>query len=110
MKNTYWLSFVKDKVLLGVCIVDADSKVSALLKTWRLAINPGGESLIYNMNDMYKGLEEANRMGRDRLITKKELLSKNYKSLNDVSKQEAERVHSLGEVIHEHCNEELKDN
>ena len=39
----WWLSFAKPGESLGVCVVDADTFMGAVIKTHRMGINPGGE-------------------------------------------------------------------
>ena len=39
----FWLSFVRDSVFTGACIVEAVDLQSAITRAWDLGINPGGE-------------------------------------------------------------------
>jgi hypothetical protein len=39
----WWLSFAKPEESLGVCVVEADTFMGAVIKTHRMGINPGGE-------------------------------------------------------------------
>lgn len=41
----WWLSFAKPEESLGVCVVEADTFMGAVIKTHRMGINPGGEVL-----------------------------------------------------------------
>lgn len=102
--NTYWLSFAEpEKPNLGVCLLDALDVESAIHKASALGLNPGGEVLVYQIDDQ----EEINSLGKNRLIPREELTSKGYRPLTDLDEDEAEFRFKLGTVACECCNHNI---
>lgn len=97
--NDYFISFGTTQGNLGVVCTTAASEPSALLKTIQLGINPGGEAAIWRM---YK--EEADKLGRDRLISPEEMKTLNYKSSKDLNKMEKQRFLDRAIVVCKDCN------
>lgn len=49
--SLWWLSFASDEGNLGVCVVEAESAEAAYAEAKRLGINPGGELIVYPVDD-----------------------------------------------------------
>lgn len=83
MENTqkrFWLSFCDVKKphgphqFLGVIVVKAVDTKHALVKTWNLNINPGGEMALYEIPD---DLEIKPHLF-DRLLSKQDLVAEGF--------------------------------
>jgi hypothetical protein len=48
LMSLYYMSFVKDGVFAGACMVHADTPHHALTVAWQRGCNPGGEVLLMN--------------------------------------------------------------
>lgn len=98
--NSYFMSFSTREGNLGVVVTDADNELGALANVNRLGINPGGEVAIWQT---YK--EEANRLGRDRLISSATMRSMGYVSQRDVTPIEQDYRMEMATRICQGCNE-----
>jgi hypothetical protein len=66
MKTCFYLSFVhkgedKDE-FAGACLIEADDEQDAIVRSWRLAINPGGEVLVWAVPESARDLLPHNRL------------------------------------------------
>lgn len=78
--KTYWISFAGVEGNRGIVIIDAKNESAAIKKTHKLGINPGGEAMLLDCTGN-PGMEtEISRWGRNRLVTKAELVAEDYKS------------------------------
>ena len=72
-KELYWLSFADETGLLGECFVEESDFLSAIRKTHKLGINPGGQVAWFGFED---GMEsKITPELKDRLIKKPELMA-----------------------------------
>jgi len=72
--STWWLSFAdperpKGTQFLGVIVIEAASFEEAILKTWALKLDPGGEVMGYEMDER----EQLDEKYHNRLLSAKEL-------------------------------------
>lgn len=74
----YFISFGTRQGNLGVVIVTACCQSAALAKAAKLGLNPGGEPAVYEIEK-----EEADELGRDKLITPAEMRKREYLSTFD---------------------------
>ena len=94
--RTWWLSYADEDRNLGVAIVDAESCQAAIAKANALGIHPGGEVLA--IEGPVPGADEeveaeiASLGGRDRLIGKDALLSKNYHPYQELPRHHQEKL------------------
>lgn len=80
--KTFWISFCSNETgkNLGVCIVDGEDKTTALSRTTELGINPGGEAVLCEGPTE----REINKYGKDRLISREELIGDGYIPTNNL--------------------------
>ncbi len=103
--KTYWISFANEQNL-GCCIIDAESEEGAYTKANELGLNPGGEVLVLQIDTTtLDGLAEIGRWGKNRLISKEELINDGYKTLPDMDDDIINDVMASGSIICEDCNE-----
>lgn len=83
--KTFWISFALNGKNLGVCLVDANNSTQAVSVARELKINPGGEALIFEMETTGDAINEIATLGKNRLITPKELKEREYIKLGDLN-------------------------
>lgn len=94
----YWLSFVINDVNQGCCNVQAENAEDALRKTHLLGINPGGEVMIYEI--------ENAEVEPDKLISRAELIKLGYISLKDKGISDVEPLEAV--FVCPDCNGDVK--
>ena len=75
--KSFWVSFSEKDGPLGVCIVDSCCPGHAVLKTWELSINPGGQVFVYPLEE---DAEELRTFKKDFLYTPENMENRGYKS------------------------------
>lgn len=91
--KTYWLSFVKNHVNAGCCMVDAQGPSHAVSRATELGINPGGEVAIM---ELPADAEDLQNWPKDTLIPREQLVAHGYQRVGDRQ--------IPAEVICEDCN------
>lgn len=74
----WFISFGTRHGNLGVVIITADCPCDALAKATAAGLNPGGEPAVYDIDK-----EEADKLGRDKVITPAEMRERQYLSTFD---------------------------
>lgn len=85
-QKTFWISF-SNGTNLGCCIVDAINPKAAHVKTIELGINPGGELMITEFDNSIDAQLEILKWGKNRLITREELIADHYIPTSDMPEE-----------------------
>ena len=102
MNIDFFISFGTTQGNLGVVIVSAKNPHAALKKVNSLGINPGGEAAMWPCSK-----SEADKLGRDKLLTRAELSAHGYKSNREVSNEQKKNFMDAAYIVCQSCNESL---
>lgn len=107
--KTYWMSFaIRGDKNLGCVITDAPNAEIAHTNVTKAGLNPGGEVMIWEMDLRdQECCEEIKKYGKNRLISKEELLSGGAKSVGDLTPEEAAKIDAMATArVCKQCNED----